>query len=224
MTAMTAALRTRATFLAAASLLAVACGGDGPTPPPAPLQPGTILIVNGPFSAQVGRDVTVQVRILDTSGAPLASVLVRFAAQNGGSAAPAQATTGSDGTATTAWTLGGDLGTQTLSVTAGNVAELVNATALLGDPARIVAISGDGQTSAAQAALANPLVAEVQDEFAHALAGVAVTFTVAPGDGAATPAEATSGADGRVSTTWTVGTIAGSRQLSAQAGGTTAAV
>ena len=60
------------------------------------------------------------VRVGGSDGAPVSGATVTFAAQSGGSASPRSATTASDGTAQTFWTLGTGTTTQSLIITARN--------------------------------------------------------------------------------------------------------
>ena len=79
-------------------------------------------------------------------------------------------------------------------------------------PTALVRVSGDGQTADAGQPVANPLVVRVNDAQGRGVAGVAVAFSVTQGGGAVGAGSVTTGADGQASTSWTVGTTAGSAQ------------
>ena len=70
---------------------------------------------------------------------------------------------------------------------------------------RLVRISGDGQTGTAGSRLSNPLIVEVQDQNDDAFAGVPVAFSIASGGGVLSTTTATTDANGRASTTLTLG-------------------
>jgi hypothetical protein len=74
-------------------------------------------------------------------------------------------------------------------------------------------VSGDGQSAAAGSALPNPLVIELTDALHNPVAGETVAFTVASGGGTVASATAVTAADGRASTTWTLGPAAGDQQV-----------
>lgn len=80
-------------------------------------------------------------------------------------------------------------------------------------------VSGGGQVGLAGAALAQPVVVRVADGFGNPVPGVDVAFSVASGSvGSAT---ATTDANGRASTTWTLGPSPATQQLTASATGLT---
>ncbi len=80
-------------------------------------------------------------------------------------------------------------------------------------PTSVSVVSGGGQSATVDQALANPVVIQVNDQFSNPMSNIDVTFSVTQGSvGNATAISAT---DGRASTTWTLGTTAGSQQLAA---------
>jgi hypothetical protein len=84
-------------------------------------------------------------------------------------------------------------------------------------------VAGDGQTGPAGAALANPLVVELVDQLGAPVAGEAIAFAPA-GGGAVAAASVVTAADGRASTTWTLGPAKGRQDVVATAAGTVFAV
>ncbi len=125
-------------FLAAISL--TACSEslgppvEPPVEPPAPPTPTTVQTLSGADQRTVqGLSLAdaIVVRVLDAQGQPMSGQAVTFAPAAGqGSADPASATTGSDGTAATSWTLGPDPGQHTITVTAASATTTVTAVAL----------------------------------------------------------------------------------------------
>jgi len=87
----------------------------------------------------------------------------------------------------------------------------------LGPPSVILADSGDGQATTVNTSVAIVPVARVVDQYANPLPGIAVTFAVTGGGGAANPTTAvTTDAAGRARvTSWTLGTAAGANTLRA---------
>ena len=87
----------------------------------------------------------------------------------------------------------------------------------------VTIISGDNQEGATGAALANPLIVEVRDQFGDPIAGAQVTFTVIAGDGSLntgfTTQNATTGPDGRVQVLLTLGPYPGPNAVRASIAG-----
>ncbi|MEO8090299.1 MAG: leishmanolysin-related zinc metalloendopeptidase [Gemmatimonadales bacterium] len=79
-------------------------------------------------------------------------------------------------------------------------------------PTQIQKISGDGQVGPAGATLPAPLVVQVNDAGGSPVPGKTVTFAVTDGDGATGTGTAITGADGRASTNFTTGSVAGAAQ------------
>jgi len=163
----------------------------------------------------------VSVSVQDSNGNGVAGESVTFAVTSGGgSADPATATTGADGTASTTWTLGTDASQdQTLRVTAGSVTTDFTATAQAGPADALDIGSGDGQTGLGGAELPDPLVVSVVDEFGNPVSGVDVTWTAAAGSGTLAEATTTTGADGTAQNTWTLAEAAGVQMVTADIGG-----
>ena len=88
----------------------------------------------------------------------------------------------------------------------------------------LVEISGDGQSAVVSTELANPFVVEVRDQNGDGLSGVTVAFSVVNGGGSLSVASVTTGADGRASTTLTLGSTAGTNTVTATATGITTPV
>lgn len=191
--------------------------------PPASLA----LVSGGGQSGTVGQTLGqgVVVRVADAFGNGVWGAPVAFAtADPGGQATPTQGSTGADGRLTAAWRLGTLAGAQSLTVSSGALPPLsVLAQAAPGPPAQVRPASGSGQAATVGQPLPAPLVAQVVDAFGNAVAGAVVTFTPTTGGGAVTPGSAASGADGRASTAWTLGTVSGTQSVTASVTGATPA-
>ena len=76
-------------------------------------------------------------------------------------------------------------------------------------PARLVIISGDGQSAMVETPLPEPLVVKLTDESGLPLGGVHVSWEVAGATGAIAPLADTTDADGLARAGWTLGSAAG---------------
>ncbi|HTH63660.1 MAG TPA: hypothetical protein VL563_03175, partial [Gemmatimonadales bacterium] len=88
--------------------------------------------------------------------------------------------------------------------------------------ASVVKISGDNQTGAGGAALAQPLIVEVRDAFANPVSGATVNWATLSG-GSFTPASGATGVNGQAQTSWTLGPSAPSQTATATVGALTPA-
>ena len=111
-------------------------------------------------------------------------------------------------------------GSAEVSVTSGSATTNVPVTVAQA-VTQLVTVSGDAQTATVGQALAQPVVAMLQDANAHAIAGVSVGFAAAAGSGSVGSASATTDASGQAQTTWTLGQTAGSQTATATVGSLT---
>jgi hypothetical protein len=81
--------------------------------------------------------------------------------------------------------------------------------------AQLVKVAGDQQVDTASGTLPTAIVVQVNDSFAHPIAGVDVAFTVTQGGGSVVPATATTDGQGHAATVWTLGTGTGTNAISA---------
>ncbi len=88
-------------------------------------------------------------------------------------------------------------------------------------PADVKAQAGNSQTGVVGAALTLPLSVLVSDKDGRPIAGARVDWDVGPGAGAVSPTRATADSRGIASTSWTLGTTAGTSRVSAQVNGLT---
>jgi len=212
--------------LAAAS----ACGGSssGPTgSSPRAVQKTSSASGDGQ-TGTINTALLQPLRVLVTlSGVPQQGDTVTWAASGAGtSVAPVKSVTNVSGIATTTWTLGSSVGSQSATATlAGSIGSPVTfgATASAG-PAPVIqktlAASGDGQNGTVAAALANPLRVLVTLSGAPQ-AGDTVTWA-AVGTGASVgPTKSVTDASGIATTVWTLGQVAGGQSATATLAGAT---
>lgn len=87
------------------------------------------------------------------------------------------------------------------------------------NPTQVEAVSGSQQTGTVGQQLPQPLVIRVRDRLNNGISGLTVNFSVSADGGAVSPAAATTDAQGQASTTWTLGTKAGTYQVVASVSG-----
>jgi Leishmanolysin/Bacterial Ig-like domain (group 1) len=180
---------------------------DGTAPP----TPSSVEAANTTASATAGLPVTAAptFEVKDAGGKVLGGVGITVAVTAGGgtlSGIPTSTLAGAP-TPIGTWTLGKTAGLNTVTVTVGNLTPLVlSVTGVAGPPASVAISGGNGQAAFAGTTLANPLAAQVRDQFNNAVAGALVTFAVTGGGGSITPATVTSDANGKATgTVWLLG-------------------
>ena len=147
------------------------------------------------------------VEVRDRQNTPLGEAQVTFTVTAGeGTLTVTTTKTDSNGRAESNLTLGPNVGTNTVSVSASGIeqSELFNAEGLR-TPQTILKISGDDQEGLPAAALTNPFVVEVQDENGAVLEGVPVTFAVTAGGGTLDTQSIDTNSNGRAESNLTLG-------------------
>lgn len=201
----------------------VACGGSDLVLP-TETGPGDITLFSGDNQrGSVGAQLSepLVVKVLDRRGNPLPNQQVAFglAAEVPGAAiTPATAETGADGTAEARWVLGSVSGSQTAVARVVGLNDLevrFNAIVDAAGASHIEAVGGSDQSAPVGTALPDPLVVRVIDGFGNPVGGVTVGWDAQ--DGSVNPDESVTGADGRATTSWTLGSAAGSQSASASA-------
>lgn len=129
------------------------------------------------------RPVVATVR--DAYGNPTAGITVKFKSEGSGIVVPQVAITNSAGEATAAWTLGVEIGSQTLSASIDGLPSIrFDATATKaapGLPASIEKISGDAQTINQHALITTPMQVIVKDALGNGVPGVPVSVSAGSG-------------------------------------------
>ncbi|MBS2014597.1 MAG: PQQ-dependent sugar dehydrogenase [Deltaproteobacteria bacterium] len=188
--------------------------GDGIVGPPTI----TRAVAGEDQRAEVGTAVAIPPRMLvtDADGDPVPGVAVEFVVREGeGIAEGARAVTGADGTAAVgAWRLGPVRGR---NVIVGEVAGLAPVQFVAeGTPNQngsMVVVEGDGQYARVGQPVERPPSVLVRDRDDKPIANRKVTFVVTKGGGTLASADVTTDAEGRASTTWTLGTTPGENTL-----------
>jgi hypothetical protein len=188
--------------------------GSGP-PPPSPVTiqltytgPGAtataVRIAPKVQTVQTGGGFTFTAQAVDATGAVLPNTPITFSSQN-----PALATVD-------AVTGVGKAGTQ--KGTVGIEARLLTGPVDVGTltiqlpPPSLTLVTGSGQEGTPGAALGAAVIVQVATVDGVGVPGMAVTFTASQG-GTATPASATTDANGAAQTRWTLGPVGGTQTL-----------
>jgi len=177
---------------------------------------------SGVINTQLAASPSVLVKTPGAGAVPVSGVTVNWAVTaGGGSVLSNVSTTDNSGVATNFWTVGGTAGAdnQGLSATVAGltgspVTFVASATA---PPTQMAAFSGDAQSGAAGAALAQPFVVLVQNAASAPVAGVTVAWAVTAGGGTLSAPTSVTDASGHAQVTLTVGTTAGAGNQSVTA-------
>ena len=205
----------------AASMIAVACGGDDNNE--APLVATSITVNSGSSgqTATVGTALTnpVSVHVTDQNGNAFSGATVTWTVVGaGGTVDATTSTTNSTGDATVHWTLGATAGTDSLTASIPNGQSVtITATATAAASGNTVAkVSGDSQSVKAGTAT-QPLVVRVLTSGGTAVSGATVTWTTT-GGGTLSSTSTTTDATGTTSVTLTTSATAGAATVKATVG------
>lgn len=190
--------RTALTVLAVLS-----CGGDTSAPDPV----ASLSITPDTGTVAVGSTLALSAQAEDAAGKTLTGRAITFLTSDTSKA-----------TVTSAGVVHGTgIGAVTIVATSENVQAQVAITVTVGAPAHFVVVSGAGQSGAAGAAAASPLIAKVTDAGGDPIAGVSVAWTTTAGTLAGT--STATDANGLTQRTLTFGHTAGAVTVSATAQG-----
>ncbi|MBA2322161.1 MAG: Ig-like domain-containing protein [Deltaproteobacteria bacterium] len=164
------------------------------------------------------------VRVMDADDNAVSDVWVDFAIGAGGGKLSALAVkTDAQGEARSNFDVGAVAGQHSVTASVQGVATSITfaSTATAGTATQIALVSGNNQTRTAGTQLQNPLVVAVKDAAGNPVAGFMVTFTAATGGGTLSTQPIATNAQGQAQTTLTVGTMAGTNTVTANATGLT---
>src|SRR5205085_487694 len=190
---------------------------------------GATIAANSPTSqsatARSLHDALPILIVKDANGNPVGGVAVTFAVAPGnGTITGGSQTTNGSGVATVgSWTLSAKIGRASWRDSVGSLRGspvLFRATGTAGAAATIAAKSTTSQAGSAGTAVGWPPSGTVKDANGNPVAGVAVTFAVAPGNGTITGASQTTNASGVATVgSWTLSATAGPNTLTATSTG-----
>ncbi|HET7229614.1 MAG TPA: Ig-like domain-containing protein [Longimicrobium sp.] len=175
------------------------------------------FVAEGAINAAAGDVVpAVTVRLADANGNGIAGAQVTWSVVTGtGTVSAAQTTTDAAGRASVQWSLGMEVGTQTVRATTGSLAP-VQISTLAGTPAgSIQVVSGNEQTGTAGQPLAQPVVLAYRRTDGRYVAGATLHVSQPPTSGALSASSVVTGAQGTAQLTWTLGTVAGRHHFAA---------
>jgi hypothetical protein len=180
----------------------------------------------GTLTAQVGTTVNtvLEVLVANKTGQPVGNALVTFAT-GGGTVSNPTLRTDTTGKASTTWTLGSAVGTQTVTATVGTLAPVTfTATATVGAQTTLTKVTGDNQTAAAGANVAVAPSVKVVDKFGNPVPNVPVAFTANNGGSVSGGSPVTDANGVATVASWRLGTTVGANTLTAVAASITTPV
>ncbi len=133
----------------------------------------------------------------------------------GGSFSPNPAITGSNGQASTTYTLPTKAKSITITGADGSVSVRTNETAVAGPATTLADIAGNNQTGNPGQLLGKKLVVSVTDKYKNPISGVTVTFTDNGAGGTFSTTTPVTGTNGQASVSYTCGSKAGTVTISA---------
>ena len=181
--------------------------------------PSSVSKFNDTQTGVVGQALAapIGVLVLDRRGSPVAGVPVTFSALNGSAVAATSVQTGTDGKASTVWTMGTVSGAMSATATVLDLPVVTfSATANAGAPAQLTKMN-DAQTGTVGLALAQPIGVQVRDSYGNLVTGTMVAFVAANGSSVATTHTTTDG-QAQATSQWTMGTVAGQMTATVSAG------
>ena len=171
------------------------------------------------------------VRVTDINDNGVQGVSVGWLVMGGGGSITPTSVTDANGFATATRVLGTVTGVDSATASVGvpnGSPQRFGATALHGNPSLIVKTAGDAQSATVNTAVATALQARITDRASNPIQSANVTFTAAGGSGTlvpASPATLATDASGFASiTSWTLGTSAGTNNVTAASTGTPGAI
>lgn len=183
------------------TVLLASCGGDSPTQ----TQTATQVTVSPKIAILDGIGATQQMgaAVTDQSGAAM-NASVAWSADP-----TSVATVNSSGLVTAVAP-----GSVRITAVIGSIADHADLK-VVQSPASATKVSGDAQTGVAGQTLAQPLVVQLLDKFGHPIAqgATGAFFAVTSGGGSVGTPQATTDANGRLTTTWTLGPTTGQQTV-----------
>ena len=179
----------------------------------------TVLTVvsGGKQSGTVGTALPLPlvVKAKNSSGGAVSGASISFTDGSNGTFSPNPAITGSNGEASTTYTLPTVAKSNTVTASDGSVKVNITEHSLPGAPANLTIVSGNNQSANPNTLLPKKLVVKVTDQYSNAISGVTVTFTDNGAGGKFSTTTPVTGSNGEASVSYTTGSTAGTVTISA---------
>jgi len=182
--------------------------------------PASISVISGSSqSGTVGTTLPLPliVQAKDSFGNNVSGASVTFSDSYGGSFSPNPASTGSNGEASTAFTLptSAHSGFAVTASSGAASAATLHETSVAGAPATLAISAGNKQSAAPGTQLPKPLVVVVKDQYGNAVSGVTVTFSDGGAGGSFLNSTPITNSVGQASATYTLPPAAGTYTITA---------
>ncbi len=196
--------RFRTAMALGAAIVALSC-----TSPVDPITPTTVLINTGAIALDaLGATAQLDAVVRDQDGLPIESPDIIWSSSNG-----SVATVSETGLVTAV-----SVGLAEITATSGDVSDQTGVD-VTQPVSGIVKASGDQQIGTVGAALATPIEVRLEDRLGSPIEGIQLDFVVTVGGGSLASPTATTNSDGRATSSWTLGTQAGTHQVTTTVSG-----
>jgi hypothetical protein len=184
----------------------------------------SLALVSG--SKQVGTVGTtlplpIVVRAKNSSGKPAVGAPITFADGGLGSFSPNPAITGTNGEASTVFTLPTIVKSIAITAADGSFSLSISAKSLVGPPSAFTIVSGNNQSALPGKTLPKKLVVSLADQYGNPISGTTVTFSDNGAGGTFSSTSAITASTGRASVSYTTGSQAETVTITASTSGLT---
>lgn len=205
------------------SLFVISSCEEKETPEPDPVATSINLVSGNSQAAEVQSLLTnpIEVMVKDQDGKAFKGAKVSFTTTQG-TVSSTTLTTDAAGKAKTLWTLGADVGSQKLTITAfkadgqtalsgSPIIITATATASVTEASSVELVSGNNQTADINTELSDSVKVVVKDKNGDVFSGATVHFEVA--EGSVSSASKSTAKDGTAAVKWTLGSSSGEQAL-----------
>jgi hypothetical protein len=179
-------------------------------------------VSGGKQSGAVGTTLPqpIVVKAKNSSGGAVSGAPISFSDGGlGGSFSPSTAPTGSNGQASTSYTLPKVAKSFTVTASDGSVSVGITEKSVVGPPTTFAIVSGNNQSANPKTKLQKSLVVSLKDEYGNPISGATVTFTDNGAGGTLSSTAVTTSVSGQATVTYTTGANAGTVTITATTSG-----
>jgi len=179
------------------------------------------VVSGGKQSGTVGSNLPlpIVIKAKNSSGGAVAGVSISFSDGSTGTFSPNPAVTGTNGQASTTYTLPKVPKVYTVTASYGSVSVRVTESALIGPPTSFNAVGGNNQTAHINTTLPKQLVVKLTDQYNNAISGATITFTDNGAGGTFSSTTVATNTFGQASVTYTTGPTTGTVTINASTPG-----